>query len=372
MRRSRARLDRQRFVIRNRRARQWCSGGPRTWQPSPKRRAAILDRAFGYASRRGELHADHRDRAVARGRGSQLTASDPPSCRCRPTAGTMPRCTRVTSAARQLQRRECDVRVGDERVDLRRGHRRDRPAATNRADWLVPTIARPRQGTSVSIRPSRAGAASAMSLAGLDVTRFMALTSGNGRVTPNSRMTSPARAPAAFSVTRGLISSVSAGQPIPRAHSRDCPAVLGWPRSPRRNSRDRRRRGRRRPQRQRQPIAPRPSGSRTTARRRSALAAGSRQTAAASRPSRRGAAIGRCSSGSTPSLRRRPSHASSLNAARSASRFLATDRYVPTRNGSGRRNQGAMRASARRSRMDSRARCRCPAPSDRRPPCAVF
>ena len=48
---------------------------------------------------------------------------------------------------------------------------------------------------------------------------------------------------------------------------------------------------------------------------------------------RRGA--GRCSSGSTPSLRWRPSHASKRNAAPSASRFLANERYVPTGRGAG-------------------------------------
>ena len=40
--------------------------------------------------------------------------------------------------------------------------------------------------------------------------------------------------------------------------------------------------------------------------------------------------------------------------------------------GSGRSSRGAMRASARRSRIDSRARSIRPVCSDRRPPCAVF
>jgi len=44
-------------------------------------------------------------------------------------------------------------------------------------------------------------------LAGRDVTRFIALSSGKGRSTPNNRITSPARAPAAFKVTRALTSN---------------------------------------------------------------------------------------------------------------------------------------------------------------------
>jgi hypothetical protein len=74
--------------------------------------------------------------------------------------------------------------------------------ATSVADWLVPMIALPRHGTCVSIRPFGAGAASAMSLAGFEVTRFIAFSRGNGLRTPNIAMISPARAPPAFSVTR--------------------------------------------------------------------------------------------------------------------------------------------------------------------------
>ena len=40
-----------------------------------------------------------------------------------------------------------------------------------------------------------------IALAGFDVTRFIALSSGNGLRTPNIVMTSPARAPAALTVT---------------------------------------------------------------------------------------------------------------------------------------------------------------------------
>ena len=50
------------------------------------------------------------------------------------------------------------------------------------------------------------GAASAMSLAGFDVTRFIAFTSGTSRFTPNIFMTSPAWAPAALIVTRARTS----------------------------------------------------------------------------------------------------------------------------------------------------------------------
>ena len=43
-----------------------------------------------------------------------------------------------------------------------------------------------------------------MSLAGFDVTRFIALTAGTAAATPNIAMISPARAPAALIVTRAL------------------------------------------------------------------------------------------------------------------------------------------------------------------------
>ena len=72
-------------------------------------------------------------------------------------------------------------------------------------DWLVPTSARPRQGTSVNMRPCDAGAASAMSLAGFDVSRLIALRSGYSRFTPNVVMIAPACGPAALTVAAARI-----------------------------------------------------------------------------------------------------------------------------------------------------------------------
>ena len=140
-----------------------------------------VDGALGGAARGGVLGADDRERAVGavglRDRGSRDSGSSAAPRSAAATAGTQPRWTSVTSARGELQCGKRVVRLLDETP---RPRRRSTPSpvgvVTACADWLVPTIARPRQGTSVSIRPSGPGAASAMSAARFVVTRFIAFT----------------------------------------------------------------------------------------------------------------------------------------------------------------------------------------------------
>ncbi len=90
-------------------------------------------------------------------------------------AGTTPRWTRVTSArvrcragnASFASRMNASTSAAVTRVSSGR---------TSRADWLVPTTARPCHGVRVSMRPPAVGEASAMSLARFDVTRFIAFS----------------------------------------------------------------------------------------------------------------------------------------------------------------------------------------------------
>ena len=182
--------------------------------------------------------------------------------------------------------------------------------------------ARPRHGTSVSIRPAAVGAASAMSLAGPWSPGSSPCSSGTGARSPNSAMTRR-RVRAGRVDRRACRDRERSGRSARRA--RPCPVT----RSPVADGGDRLDvvgeiraaaiggRG----ERERQPIGfdhlvvvpLRAAGQ--------PVRLDARGTAAASRPSRPAAAAAGAAPARAPSLRCVPSHASSLNAARSASRL---------------------------------------------------
>ena len=64
-----------------------------------------------------------------------------------------------------------------------------------------------------------------MSLAGLDVTMFIAFSNGYGRWTPKSAITSPARAPAALTVSFARIVELAFTDEVSRDHPADPSAV---------------------------------------------------------------------------------------------------------------------------------------------------
>ena len=189
--RARARLRSR--ALRDRRCRRRAAS---SWRSVTVARAAEpsrhdIRRALGHAARRRVLDADDRDRPVAavarRGRESRVTASE---------SGTLPRARdRRHDAAvdesdigrREMQRRKGVVGVRDESASTLRGcDTRCRPAATKRRRLAGADDRPAAPGHERQHAASRVGAASAMSLAGFDVTRFIALTSGNGASTPNS------------------------------------------------------------------------------------------------------------------------------------------------------------------------------------------
>ena len=77
---------------------------------------------------------------------------------------------------------------------------------------------------------------------------------------------------------------------------------------------------------------------------------------------------GRRCAESRPAFRSHPANASSANAARMAKAFLVSDAQVGITNARGATNRGAIRANARRSRIDSRMRRTSPVCRYRRPP----
>ena len=101
------------------------------------------------------------------------------------TAGTMPRCTSVTSS--RVSRSAGKAWFASA---MKASTSATVTAAASGCDERLPTgwcrrwPARAREPASASVR-STVGAASAMSLAGFDVTRFIALSSGKRRATPN-------------------------------------------------------------------------------------------------------------------------------------------------------------------------------------------
>ncbi len=166
-------------------------------------------------------------------------APSTPSCRCsrssgrsasvtwlpRPTAGTTPRCTSVTSSAVSCERREGLVDAGQERVEFLRASPSRRRRRRASAPCQVPMASRPCHGSANSRRPSAVGAPHATAGAGRRVTRFMALTSRGDCRTPKPPISRPALAPVALSSTRALMVSIGAVDVVARDHAGNRPAL---------------------------------------------------------------------------------------------------------------------------------------------------
>ena len=272
-----------------------------------------------------------------------------------PAAGTMPRCTSETRAGVRRESGEgaCWLprRTRRPRRSSHAGHR----AAGRARDWLVPISAQPRQGTSVSMRPAADGRGQRHVAGGDRGHQVHRLEHRHGlRVAEQRHDRRPPRAPAALTVARAAIVKVR-----PLSASRTSMPVTRLPLA---NGGDRldvvREVGaapvRGLGERERQPlgfdhlvVVPLRAAGQPVRR-------DAGKEARASPPSRRRRGSGRCSSGSSPSLRSAAEPAVDRERRRaSASRLRGHERYVPTRKGSGRSSHGAMRARARRSRMDS-------------------
>ena len=291
--------------------------------PPRRRRAPPTARAVGV------LDADHGHRAgrAVGGvienlrRAEQLGA--PAFARAR--AGTMPRWTSVTSSRVRCSAGNAAFASAMKASTSRGRHARCRRLPANASDCAVPIRARPvprheRQHPSVAARapPARCRSPASTSRGSSPA------AAGRRASTPNTCMTSPARAPAALIVSARADVDLGAGR---ARRARACRRLRRRSRSGATASRvvDEPSAARVRAfgKRDRQAVRPGRSGSRTTWRRRSGRPGERRETASASRRATSSRGGGSCSSGSTPSLRCRPSHRSIRKAARSASRFFS-------------------------------------------------